>query len=275
MQRSQRLIATWARLYKLLIGNHKTAAFAGTYLDLVEREARPRCSMERILASHEKADRLTAAEIKEFAAAAREDWKAVRLGQPDLLAHRSRTLQELSAQFPAKRSAATPFEAGEELRPRFTDVRDDFISHHTDSVGVGAVRLAKALTRRGRSSWLAQQEIHRPALWNDDLYSAIENCAEFILLMNSHALESPRVRGECGHAIDHKRRVLAVELEPGMDPGRFDIGCKGMQVCIIQWHQALDTDEQAAQLADLIVKTLEAEREKATQSNHRKNPEPA
>lgn len=274
MQRSQKLITLWARLYKLLIRNHKTAAFAGTYLELVDRHARPRCSMVRIIASHEKADRLTAAEIRSLAAAAREDWKAARRGQADLLAHRSRTIEELSVQFPHNHSA-TRGEATEELRPRFADVRDDFISHHTDSVGPGAVKLAKALNRRGRSSWLAQQKIDRPALWNDDLFPAIENCAEFILLMSALALESARVRGECGHAVDHRRRVIAVQLEPGIEPGRFDIGLKAIQVCVIQWCRPLETDDDASELADLIIKKIEAERELAARPVKKQTPSPA
>lgn len=81
MSKSQILIASWARLYKALILNYKTAAFALSYLELLEAQAKPRCSMERILATHPKAQRLTPSELKVLAAAAREDWKAVRAGQ--------------------------------------------------------------------------------------------------------------------------------------------------------------------------------------------------
>lgn len=169
----------------------------------------------------------------------------------------------------------TPHEAGEDLRPRFSDMRDDFISHHTESVGEGAVRLAKAMARRGRSSWLAQQKIKRTTLWNDDLLPAIENCAEFILMMNTPAMESPRVRGECIHALNHNRRVIAIELEPEMEPGKFDIGFLAVQVCVIKWHRRLETDDDAAQLADLIIRTLQAERDLLMQVTRRRSKSPS
>lgn len=194
--------------------------------------------------------------------AAREDLHRLRFGQADLLS--TSVVESLELLLAAPHNPAFGRELDLELRPRFRDVGHDFVSHHTDSVGAGALLLVKALELRGRTPWVAQKKIAPPMDWNDALLPAIETCGEFLLLMNTPAAQSPRVKGEVQHAVDHGRRILAVALEHGVSVERFDIGLKATQVRKVPWYRPLLTEGDASELAEEILRELQKEKDLVT-----------
>jgi hypothetical protein len=257
---ANRLSARWARLRDFLIQHPELAFRTYDILHALDARVADGLALARAMRADARLTRLEQREWRNAHRAATEDWRSIRAGKLDLLGRNlTARLGHSDSPLSAPNTATTSFEAEEDLRPRFASVEDDFISHHTETMGVGAVHLANALEARGRSCFVAQRNIARPQDWNDVLLPAIRSCREFLLLMNRAAASSKRVKGEVHVAVESGRRVVAVVLEENVGVENFDVGLKATQVAIVQWQRPLQTIEDARSLAASILDVLAAE----------------
>lgn len=72
------------------------------------------------------------------------------------------------------------------------------------------LKFAKNLKERGVSVWLDQWDIPTGANWNRTIDQAIDECAQFLIVLSQSAIESQEVEGEWLTALDENKPVVPV-----------------------------------------------------------------
>lgn len=247
-----RILTQWVRLGRVLANHAQLGLVSYDVIRGIERRIVMGRRLREAILDDPRIARLCDDDRQAILRAAREDWRKLQGGQADLLS--TSVTESLEALLCSSTDAVA------DIIPRFADLRHDFISHHSDSVGAGALLFAEALELRGRKSWIAPRNIARLVDWNDELFPAIENCGEFILLMSTHSARSSRVKGEVLHAVEYGRRIIAVALDPHVRAELFDIGLKAKQVPTIRWDRGLGSAKDASDLAEAVITLLQKER---------------
>jgi TolB-like protein len=74
--------------------------------------------------------------------------------------------------------------------------------------------MAEQLRGAGVSVWIDQGGIDAAALWTAEIVKAIDGCKVLLLALSASAAESPNVVQEVSLALDRKKHILPVNLEP-------------------------------------------------------------
>ncbi len=215
-----RIAAEWPRFHGLLHGDPRLFLRAFEIVRSLERRLATGDTVSQAFSRIHSIARLRREDRRRLAKAALADLTARTSGQLDLLdSRRVITLAELLAEVRTDRlePATTPFESGEDIRPRFRDVSDIFVAYHRETATALAYSLVKDIEGWGHSCCIAPRNIPKGYGWNKRIYRAIAASGEVILLLTKEALESPYIEAEVQHAFDNGKRVIALHLEPDLD----------------------------------------------------------
>jgi hypothetical protein len=84
-------------------------------------------------------------------------------------------------------------------------------------------RLATDLKNRGVLVWLDQWNIPQGANWIRTLSKAIDECAQFLIILSPAAIESDEVQGEWLTALDKKKAVIPILYQECEIPPRLRV----------------------------------------------------
>jgi len=91
------------------------------------------------------------------------------------------------------------------------------------------LRIAEQLRGAGVSVWLDQGGIDAAALWSAEIVKAIDGCKVLLLALSASAAESANVVKEVSLALDRKKHILPVNLEPVEVPVALRYPLAGIQ----------------------------------------------
>jgi TolB-like protein/Tfp pilus assembly protein PilF len=91
------------------------------------------------------------------------------------------------------------------------------------------LRIAEQLRGAGVSVWLDQGGIDAAALWSAEIVKAIDGCKVLLLALSAAAAESANVVKEVSLALDRKKHILPVNLEPVEVPVALRYPLAGIQ----------------------------------------------
>jgi adenylate cyclase len=91
------------------------------------------------------------------------------------------------------------------------------------------LRIAEQLRGAGVSVWLDQGGIDAAALWSAEIVKAIDGCKVLLLALSTSAAESANVVKEVSLALDRKKHILPVNLEPVEVPVALRYPLAGIQ----------------------------------------------
>ncbi|MCM2312167.1 MAG: FlgO family outer membrane protein, partial [Steroidobacteraceae bacterium] len=91
------------------------------------------------------------------------------------------------------------------------------------------LRMAEQLRGAGVSVWIDQGGIDAAALWTAEIVKAIDGCKVLLLALSAAAAESPNVVKEVSLALDRKKHILPVNLEPVEVPVALRYPLAGIQ----------------------------------------------
>ena len=91
------------------------------------------------------------------------------------------------------------------------------------------LRMAQQLRDAGVSVWIDQGGIDAAALWTAEIVKAIDGCKVLLLALSAAAAESPNVVKEVSLALDRKKHILPVNLEPVEVPVALRYPLAGIQ----------------------------------------------
>lgn len=111
------------------------------------------------------------------------------------------------------------------------------------------LQMAEQLRGAGVSVWIDQGGIDAAALWTAEIVKAIDGCRVLLLALSAAAAESPNVVKEVSLALDRKKHILPVNLEPVEVPVALRYPLAGIQ------HVDLFGDK-AQQNFDTVVRAL-------------------
>lgn len=100
------------------------------------------------------------------------------------------------------------------------DKRRTFISYPRKNADF-ALQLARELKAAGFNIWIDQLDIPAGARWDDEIQNALTNCGIFMVILTPASIMSENVKDEIGYAIDSRKRILPVLLEPCDIPFRM------------------------------------------------------
>ena len=124
------------------------------------------------------------------------------------------------------------------------------------------------LEATGKSIWIDRQEIKVGRLWRTQIVQAIDTCDGFLLMLSNHSAASDNVRREIDLALDARRSVFILLLEPVKLPApiryqliglqRIDVQKLGAQKAVKQLiavlaEEAEETEEQPVRQVELII----------------------
>jgi len=89
--------------------------------------------------------------------------------------------------------------------------------------------MAEQLRGAGVSVWIDQGGIDAAALWTAEIVKAIDGCKVLLLALSASAAESPNVVKEVSLALDRKKHILPVNLEPVEVPVALRYPLAGIQ----------------------------------------------
>ncbi len=89
--------------------------------------------------------------------------------------------------------------------------------------------LVKQLRSHGYSLWIDESGIEAAASWSKEIAGALENCKVMALLLSPASVASQNVAKELTAAIELKKPVLPIELEPVALKGEFLYHLSGVQ----------------------------------------------
>lgn len=89
--------------------------------------------------------------------------------------------------------------------------------------------MAEQLRGAGVSVWIDQGGIDAAALWTAEIVKAIDGCKVLLLALSTSAAESPNVVKEVSLALDRKKHILPVNLEPVEVPVALRYPLAGIQ----------------------------------------------
>jgi hypothetical protein len=215
-----RVMAEWPRFHGLLRGDTRLFLKAFEIVRALERKLATGDTVAQAFSRIPNIARLRRDDRRRLASAAQADLIARRSGQLDLLdSRRIASLAELLEEARAAHlePAATSFESGEDIRPRFRDVSDVFVAYHRETTTTMAYSLVKDIEDWGHTCCIAPRDIPKGYGWNKRIYLAIAASREVILLLTKEALESSYIEAEIQHAFDNGKRVIVLHLEPDLD----------------------------------------------------------
>ncbi|GHF21768.1 hypothetical protein GCM10018789_59720 [Streptomyces werraensis] len=82
-----------------------------------------------------------------------------------------------------------------------------------------ARELCSRLEGRLGELWVDWQAIHPSEHWRESIAEAIRTSDAVVVLLSRHALKSPYCWDECRQAIEQRKRVLPVVIDPGLERG--------------------------------------------------------
>jgi adenylate cyclase len=91
------------------------------------------------------------------------------------------------------------------------------------------LQMAQQLRGAGVSVWIDQGGIDAAALWTAEIVKAIDGCKVLLLALSAAAAESPNVVKEVSLALDRKKHILPVNLEPVEVPVALRYPLAGIQ----------------------------------------------
>jgi hypothetical protein len=246
-----RVMAEWPRFHGLLRSDPRLFLKAFEIVRALERRLATGDTAAKALAQIRGIARLNREDRRQLARAATADLAARRVGQLDLLdSKRVATLAELLTEVRAQfgEPAATSFESGEDVRPRFRDVSDVFVAYHRETAMTQAYSLVKDIEGWGHSCCIAPRDIPKGHRWNKRIHRAIAASREMILLLTREALESSYIEAEVQHAFDNGKRVIVLHLEPDLDAKWLFLPLCTVQH--IEWH--FDPEAAIAELRSAL-----------------------
>ena len=89
--------------------------------------------------------------------------------------------------------------------------------------------MAEQLRGAGVSVWIDQGGIDAASLWTAEIVKAIDGCKVLLLALSASAAESPNVVKEVSLALDRKKHILPVNLEPVEVPVALRYPLAGIQ----------------------------------------------
>jgi adenylate cyclase len=89
--------------------------------------------------------------------------------------------------------------------------------------------IAEQLRAEGVSVWIDQGGIDAASLWTAEIVKAIDGCKVLLLALSASAAESPNVVKEVSLALDRKKHILPVNLEPVEVPVALRYPLAGIQ----------------------------------------------
>lgn len=102
----------------------------------------------------------------------------------------------------------------------YEDKRRTFISYPRKNAEF-TLQLAKELKAAGLDIWLDQLDIPAGSRWDDEVQKALTSCGVFMVILTPASIASQNVKDEIGYAIDSRKRILPVLLEPCDIPFRM------------------------------------------------------
>ena len=93
---------------------------------------------------------------------------------------------------------------------KITTTRDRVFICYAREDEAFVLQLGKNLKGRGVPVWLDQWDIPPGSDWDQSIENAIYDCAKFIIVLSSRAVESSEVRVELRTALDEKKRIIPV-----------------------------------------------------------------
>jgi len=118
-----------------------------------------------------------------------------------------------------------------------------FISHSTEDRAQASV-FAHDLESHGILSWLAYRDVKAGADYAQSIVEAIETCSMFVILLSPSSTASEHCLRELALALDSRRSVVPVWLEPHDLPGGFRYRLSTLQVT--------EFENAASIIADLL-----------------------
>jgi serine/threonine protein kinase len=90
--------------------------------------------------------------------------------------------------------------------------RDIFLSHSSGDADA-ARELRAELEAVGYSCWMAPDDVDGTDPWAEQILRAVQDCRAMLVLISSHANQSPHVSREVNLALGRKRAVLPIRIE--------------------------------------------------------------
>lgn len=141
-----------------------------------------------------------------------------------------------------------------------------FISYSSQDKEL-ADRVCTALENAGFSCWIAPRDIEEGADYPRAIMQAITAVKSMVVLLTTHAMESPHVLSEIGHAFSARKRMLPVKLVSSNLPPDFDYFLSTQQ-----WLDASEgfTDETLKRLLEAVSGSLVGDKEAEIAAQRRK-----
>ena len=132
-----------------------------------------------------------------------------------------------------------------------------FISYSSQDKEI-ADRVCAALENAGFHCWIAPRDIEEGADFPSAIVQAIMTVKSMVVLLTTHAVASPHVLSEIGHAFDARKRMLPVRLFSSDLPPDFDYFLSTQQ-----WLDASEgfTDETLKRLIEAVSGSLAGDHE--------------
>jgi formylglycine-generating enzyme required for sulfatase activity len=141
-----------------------------------------------------------------------------------------------------------------------------FISYSSQDKEL-ADRVCAALESAGFSCWIAPRNIEEGADYPRAIVQAITAAKSMVVLLTTHALASPHVLSEIGHAFNARKRMLPVRLVSSNLPPDFDYFLSTQQ-----WLDASQgfTDQTLKRLIEAVSGSLAGDHEADIAAQRRK-----
>lgn len=133
--------------------------------------------------------------------------------------------------------------------------------------------LAEELRREGVSVWIDQGGIDAASMWSTEIVKAIDGCKVLLLALSAAAAESSNVVKEVSLALDRKKHILPVNLEPVEVPVALRYPLAGIQHVDLFGARATENFATVVRaLARLGVQTGSVPLSAATESRTQRKP---
>jgi WD40 repeat protein len=130
---------------------------------------------------------------------------------------------------------------------------DVFISYSRANAAF-ARRLNEGLQVHGKSTWFDQESIAGGTDFQEEIYSGIESCDNFLFILSAYSVESPYCNDELVYALKHHKRIIPV-LYTAIDPLR-----PPEAIAKIQWIDFSQSQNFYISLGELI-RTMDTDRD--------------
>jgi sulfatase modifying factor 1 len=130
--------------------------------------------------------------------------------------------------------------------------RQVFISYASADTDVAA-RVCAALESGGISCWMAPRDIAPGTDYPSSIVDAVASCTVMVVLLTDHAVASPHIVTEVGHAFNDRKRIIPVRLSSVVLSKDLDYF-----LSMAQWLEARDgcTDHNLTLLKDVTQAAL-------------------